>query len=82
MRATFRAAVEAGDLTFACYGAYQIVPGHLQRNDPLDAVWRASEMALDFAREAKYGYVTDIIQDQRVASLILSTRNQSTLMNA
>lgn len=46
MRATFRAAVETGDLSFACYGPYQIVTGLLLRNDPLDAVWRESEMAV------------------------------------
>src|SRR3984957_9716459 len=37
----------------------------LVRNDPLDAVWRESEMALDFAREAKYGDVADIIVSQQ-----------------
>jgi len=49
MRATTRTAIETGDLTFACYGMHQIVPGLLLRNDPLDAVWRESEMALDVA---------------------------------
>ena len=53
MRAAFRAAIERGDLTFACYGMIQSVTGLFLRNDPLDAVWRESEMALDFAREAK-----------------------------
>jgi hypothetical protein len=43
MRATFRAAVETGDLSFACYGLYQIVTGLLLRNDPLDAVWRVGD---------------------------------------
>jgi PAS domain S-box-containing protein len=65
MRATFRAAVETGDLSFACYGLYQIVTGLLLRNDPLDAVWRESEMALDFAREAKYGAAANIILSEQ-----------------
>jgi hypothetical protein len=65
MRATFRAAMETGDLTFACFSAYHIVTGLLLRNDPLDKVWCESEMALDFAREAKYGHVADIIQNQQ-----------------
>ena len=44
-RAAFRTAIETGDLTFACYSMYQSVTGLLLRNDPLDAVWRESEMA-------------------------------------
>ncbi|MEA3158007.1 MAG: hypothetical protein QOK44_5596, partial [Betaproteobacteria bacterium] len=54
MRATFRPAVETGDLTLACYSLFQLVTGLLLRNDPLEAVWRESEIALDFARESKY----------------------------
>jgi PAS domain S-box-containing protein len=65
MRATFRTAAETGDLTFACYGMHQIVPGLLLRNDPLDAVWRESEVALSVAREAKYGDTADIIGSQQ-----------------
>src|SRR3981189_827742 len=61
MRATFRTAIETGDLAFACYGMSQPITGFLLRNDPLDAVWRESEIALDFARNAKYGDVADII---------------------
>jgi predicted ATPase len=60
-RMTFRAAIETGDLTSACYATYQSVTGPLLRNDHLDEVWRASEMALDFTREAKYGDIVDII---------------------
>jgi transcriptional regulator with GAF, ATPase, and Fis domain len=48
MRATFRTAIETGDLTFACYGMNQAVTCLLLRSDPLDAVWRESQMALDF----------------------------------
>jgi predicted ATPase/signal transduction histidine kinase len=55
MQAGFRSAIETGDPTFACYGLYQSVTGLLLRNDPLDAVWRESEMALDFAQDGKYG---------------------------
>jgi PAS domain S-box-containing protein len=63
MRATFRPAIETGDLTLACYSMFQIVAGLLLRNDPLDSVWRESEIALDFAREAKYA--ADIIGSQQ-----------------
>ena len=63
MRATFRPASERGDLTLACYAKIQLVAGLLLRNDPLDAVWRESEMALAFAREAKYA--ADVIRSQQ-----------------
>jgi PAS domain S-box-containing protein len=62
-RATFRPAIETGDLTLACFSMFQIVTGLLLRNDPLDAVWRESEIALEFAREAKYA--ADIIGSQQ-----------------
>jgi PAS domain S-box-containing protein len=65
MRATSRTAIETGDLTFACYGMHQIVPGLLLRNDRLEAVWRESESALDVARQAKYGDTADIIRSQQ-----------------
>src|SRR5712671_1695956 len=65
MRATSRTAIETGDPTFACYGMFQSVTGLLLQNDPLDAVWHESEMALDFAREAKYGDAADIIRSQQ-----------------
>ncbi|MDB5041046.1 MAG: domain S-box-containing protein [Candidatus Eremiobacteraeota bacterium] len=84
MRATFRAAIETGDLTFACYGLYQIVTGLLLRNDPLDAVWRESEIALDFAREAKYGGAADIIISQQrfIATMQGRTATFSTFSDA
>jgi PAS domain S-box-containing protein len=65
MRAAFRAAIETGDLTYACYSVDHTIANLLVRNDPLDAVWRESEMALDFARNAKYGDVADIIVSQQ-----------------
>ena len=64
-RAAFRSAIETGDLTFACYAMYQTVTDLLQRNDPLDSVWRESEMALDFVRKAKYVDATQIVVSQQ-----------------
>jgi PAS domain S-box-containing protein len=64
-RATTRTAAERGDLTFACYGMHQSITYLLMRNDPLDAVWRESEMALDFARTAKFRDVADLIVSQQ-----------------
>jgi hypothetical protein len=54
MRETFRTATETGNLTYGCWGMFRFVTGLLLRNDPLDVVWRESEMALDFARQVKY----------------------------
>jgi PAS domain S-box-containing protein len=64
-RAGFRTAIETGDLTVACFCKFQSVTGLLLRNDPLEAVWRESEAALDFARQTKYGDAADIIVSQQ-----------------
>ena len=64
-RATTRTAAERGDLTFACYGMHQTITYLLTRNDPLDAVWREAEMALDFARKANFRDVVDLIVSQQ-----------------
>jgi PAS domain S-box-containing protein len=64
-RATTRTATERGDLTFACYGMHQSITYLLTRNDPLDAVWRETQMALDFARKAKFRDVVDLIVSQQ-----------------
>jgi predicted ATPase len=84
MRATFRAGVETGDLSFACHGMSQSVTGLLLRNDPLDAVWRESERALAFAREAKYGDGADMIATQQrfIATMQGRTATFSTFSDA
>jgi PAS domain S-box-containing protein len=64
-RAATRTAAERGDLTFACYGMHQSITYLLMRNDPLDAVWFESEMALDFARAAKFRDVVDLLLSQQ-----------------
>jgi PAS domain S-box-containing protein len=84
MRAGFRTAIERGDLTFACYGMHGCVTGLLLRNDPLDAVWRESERALDFAREPKYGDAAHIIVSQQrfIATMQGRTATFSTFSDA
>src|SRR5271168_500244 len=64
-RAAFRSATETGDLAFACYSMGRTVNDLLVRNDPLDAVWRESEQALDFIQKAKYRDLADIIVSQQ-----------------
>jgi PAS domain S-box-containing protein len=84
MRAASRTAIETGDFTFACYGTHQTVTGRLLRNDPLDAVWRESETALGFAREAKYGDAADIVRSQQrfIATMQGRTATFSTFSDA
>ena len=65
MRASFRAAIETGDLTYACYAMFLLVPDLLVRNDPLDAVWGESEKALEFVRKAGFRDLSDVIRSQQ-----------------
>jgi PAS domain S-box-containing protein len=83
-RTAFRAAIETGDLIFACYGMFQSVTDLLLRNDPLDVVWRESEMALDFARKAKYGDAANMIGSQQrfIANMQGRTATFSTFSDA
>jgi len=84
MRAGFRTAIENGDLKFACYGLHGCVTGLLLRGDPLDVVWRESEMALGLAREAKYGDASHIIISQQrfIATMQGRTASLSTFGDA
>jgi predicted ATPase/signal transduction histidine kinase len=83
-RAVTRTATETGDLTYACYSMHQSITGLLLRNDPLDAVWRESEMALDFARRAKFRDVADLIVSQQrfIAAMQGRTATFSTFSDA
>jgi signal transduction histidine kinase len=76
-RTAFRAAIEMGDLIYACYGMSQSVTDLLLRNDPLDVVWRESEIALDFARETKYADAADVIVSQQRFIAIMQGRTAS-----
>jgi PAS domain S-box-containing protein len=83
-RAAFRTAIETGDLTSACYSMNQSVTDLLLRNDPLDAVWRESEMALEFVRKAKFRDVADAIVSQQrfIATMQSRTATFSTFSDA
>jgi len=83
-RAVFCSGTETGDLTFACYGIHQFVAGLLLRNDPLDAAWRESELALDLARKAKFGDAADIVVSQQrfIATMQGRTATFSTFSDA
>jgi PAS domain S-box-containing protein len=80
MRATFRTAIETGDLPYACYSMALSVTALLLRNDLLDAVWPESERGLDFVRKTKFRDVADIIVSQQrfIASMQGRTATFST----
>ena len=84
IQAMFRTAVETGDLTYACYAMYIFVTDLVVRNDPLETVWRESEMALDFVRKAGFRDVADIIRSQQrfIVTMRGRTANFSTFSDA
>ena len=83
-RAAFRTANETGTLSWACYGMINTIATLLLRNDPLDAVWRELETALEFVRKAKYGDVADIVVGQQrfIATMQGRTATFSTFSDA
>jgi PAS domain S-box-containing protein len=84
VRTGFRRAVETGDMYFACYGMHGCVTCLLQRSDLLDVVWRESEIALDLARQAKYGDAAHMIISQQrfIATMQGRTATLSTFSDA
>jgi predicted ATPase/signal transduction histidine kinase len=84
VQASTRAAMATGDLTFACFGMFQTVTDLLLRNDPLDVVWRESEIALEYARAARFGDAVDtVISQQRlIANMQGRTATFSTFSDA
>ena len=83
-RATIRTAIETGDLTYACYGIYLCLTCLHVRNDPLDAVCRETETALDYVRKAGFRDVADIIRSQQrfIATMQGRTKTFSTFSDA
>jgi PAS domain S-box-containing protein len=71
VRAAFSAAVETGDVIFACYCCDHTVTDLLARGDHLDEVWRESEKCLDFVRKAKSRDYLDrvVIQQQFIQTM-------------
>ncbi len=65
LQTAFRTATDTGDLAVACYCMEKSVAGFLMRSDPLDTVWRESEISLNFVRKARYHDVADVIVSQQ-----------------
>ena len=84
LRTAFRTATETGDLTIACYCMDKSITALLMRNDPLDAVWRESEIGLNFVRKARYHDVAAVIVTQQrfVATMQGRTSAFSTFSDA
>ncbi|SEE76734.1 PAS domain S-box-containing protein [Rhizobiales bacterium GAS191] len=61
----FRAGIETGDLTVACYSRNHTVTDLLLRGDPLQEVWHETERGLEFVRKAKFRDVVDVIVSQQ-----------------
>jgi hypothetical protein len=83
-RAAFRSATDTGDITTACYSLFQSVVCLLERGDPLDAVWRESELALDFLQKARFRDTTDFVVSQQrfIATMQGRTASLSTFSDA
>lgn len=84
LRTAFRIATDTGDLTVACYCMDKSITDFLMRNDPLDAVWRESEMGLDFVRKARFHDVATVIvaQQRFIATMQGRTLTFSTFSDA
>jgi PAS domain S-box-containing protein len=65
IRTCIRIAIETGSPIFASYCLLLSLTYLLLRGDPLDLVWRESEMALDFARKARIEDSADMIVSQQ-----------------
>ncbi|WP_188131156.1 trifunctional serine/threonine-protein kinase/ATP-binding protein/sensor histidine kinase [Paraburkholderia panacisoli] len=83
-RALFRTAIETGALTYACYSMLHFTRGLLLRGDPLDTVWRESEIAEDFVRKGRFRDIADaIVCNQRfIATMQGQTANLSTFSDS
>jgi PAS domain S-box-containing protein len=64
VRRTFEIARKAGDICFAAFSFNNLNTNLLAAGDPLDEVQREAERALDFANNARFGFVVDIITAQ------------------
>jgi PAS domain S-box-containing protein len=84
IRAAFRAGVETGDLTIACYSCNHAITDLLLRGDPLDEVWCETERGLNFVRKAGFRDVADVIVSQQrfIQNMRGETRTFSTFSDA
>ncbi|MDC0742792.1 AAA family ATPase [Polyangium mundeleinium] len=72
----FCAALETGDVTFACYCCNRIVVDRLLLGHPLDQVFEEAERRLSFTRRAHFDASTQVILD--IQHLVDSLRGRAT----
>ena len=60
---SMESAQEAGDLTFACYSWFMLIPYRLCIGEPLEEVQREAERALEYARKLR-SFMADLISPQ------------------
>ena len=79
VRAAFSAAVDTGDVIFACYSCDHTVTDLLARGDHLDEVWCESEKCLDFVRKVKSrDYLDRLVSQQQ---FIQTMRGRTTIFS-
>ncbi len=61
VRRSVQSAQEAGDLTFACYNWYVLIPILSSSGARLEEVQQEAERALQFARKLRFSYMVDLI---------------------
>ncbi len=83
-RRGLRIAIETGDQAVACLAMWHGLQLRLMRNDPLDVLGREADLALDFAREAKFGDALTRFESQQrfIATMQGRTATFSTFSDA
>ncbi|MCA1491469.1 AAA family ATPase [Ensifer sp. NBAIM29] len=79
-RHAFDAAHQVGDLTYAAFSCNNILTQLLAGGDPLTEVQREAEAGLDFARQARFGLVVDLITAQ--LRLVRTLRGQTAIFGS
>jgi PAS domain S-box-containing protein len=64
LRRAFDTAQQTGDFTYSTYSRHHLVTHLLASADPLADVQREAEASLDFAHQARYGILIDIVTAQ------------------
>ncbi|QYD72811.1 AAA family ATPase [Paraburkholderia edwinii] len=64
LRRAFEAALEAGDLSYACYACADVSTNRIAAGDALADIEREVRLGLEFARKVRFGLINDILTGQ------------------
>jgi PAS domain S-box-containing protein len=64
LRRAFEAALEAGDLSYACYACADVSTNRIAAGDALPDIEREALLGLEFARKVRFGLINDILTGQ------------------